>query len=233
MDARKGADRPGNRILFARCVREVSAADRRLCRVREIVAVTGAGISVASGLPTLEAAMRGRPLREMFRSDMAQRHVREYQQFYEKMTREWRNAKPNAAHRALADRRVRVVTQNVDGLHQRAGSRDVIELHGALHRVRCSGCRTPLPVRSPAAAKPRCASCGGLLWPDLVWEGEPVHGWLQAQNWVSAADLLLVVGTRLAMAPVRQLPAVARQAGAPVLLVNREAESLLPDLLEV
>lgn len=205
---------------------------REWCAQAErIVALTGAGISVASGLPTLHVRMGARPLQELFRLDLAKRHVAEYRRFYAAMMRSWTRATPSAAHLALAERDVSVITQNVDGLHQRAGSRDVIELHGALHRVRCTGCRSLFSLTKKSMRQPCCEACGGLLWPDLVLEGETVHGLLQAQNLVTTADVLLIVGTRLTMEPVRRLPLVARRAGIPIVTVNDDAESSVPYLL--
>ncbi len=210
---------------------QLDAARERCAQARRIVALTGAGISVASGLPTLHARMGGRSLQELFRLDLARRHVAEYRRFYATMMRSWTSARPNAAHIALALRGVSVITQNVDGLHQRAGSREVIELHGALHRVRCTGCRSLFALTRKTLHEPCCEACGGLLWPDLVLEGETVHGLLQAQNLVSTADVLLVVGTRLTMEPARRLPLVARQSGIPVLTVNDDAKWAVPYLL--
>ena len=186
---------------------------------------------MASGLPTLHVRMGERSLQELFRLDLAKRHLAEYRRFYAVMMRSWSSARPNAAHLALAERGVSVITQNIDGLHQRAGSQDVIELHGALHRVRCTGCRSLFALTHKTVRQPCCEACGGLLWPDLVLEGQAVHGLLQAQNLVSAADVLLVVGTRLTMEPVRRLPLVAQQSGIPVVTVNDDAESTLPYLL--
>ncbi len=205
---------------------------RKWCADAErIVALTGAGISVASGLPTLRTRMGERSLRDLFRLDLAERHVAEYRHFYAGMMRSWSKARPNAAHEVLAKSGALIITQNVDGLHQRAGSRDVIELHGALHRIRCTGCRSLYPLNACASRQAFCAACGGLLWPDLVLEGQAVHGLLQAQNWISTADVLLVVGTTLTMDPVRRLPLAAEGSGTRVLVVNRDAERSLPQLL--
>jgi NAD-dependent deacetylase len=212
---------------------EAEAARERIASPdASIVAITGAGISVASGLPTLRDRMRGRRLAELFRSDMAERHVHEYMQFYDRLRETWGGAAPNMAHIALARRGVRIITQNMDGLHQRAGSAEVVELHGSLARVRCSGCRSVVAVRSRSAGSPLCRCCGALVWPDVVLEGQPVHGYLQAFAYVSAADVVIVAGTRLAMSPVRELPRLARKNGVPVLVVNHEAERRLPALLE-
>lgn len=175
--------------------------------------------------------MRGRRLAELFRSDMAQRHVREYLRLYERLRETWGRAIPNAAHIALARRGARIITQNVDGLHQRAGSVEVVELHGSLARVRCSGCRSVVAIRSRTADSPVCRCCGALVWPDVVLEGQPVHGYMQALAHVSAADVVIVAGTRLAMSPVRDLPRLARKNGVPVLVVNHESERRLPMLL--
>lgn len=211
-----------------------------LTRSRAPVAITGAGISAASGLPTLQGEEGGRPLREWFRGEEAKRHVVEYAAAYQRMVSGWLRAKPNAAHRALARKCVRIITQNIDGLHQKAGSHSVIELHGSLRRWRCLDCRRTeaalhrLDRRSLICGMERldvCGWCKGRLIPDLVLEGEPVRNLARAVNWVSTADALLIVGTTLTRDPVGRFPAIARALDVPVFTVNKDAERRLPQLL--
>jgi NAD-dependent deacetylase len=130
-------------------------------------------------------------------------------------------AKPNAGHYAIA--RFPVVTQNVDGLHQRAGGRDVFEVHGSIWEVRCMQCdfksldeRVPLPELPP-----RC-QCGGLLRPGVVWFGEglPARVWDNAQKAVSASEILLVVGTSAVVHPAASLAPLAKLSGAIVIEIN-------------
>lgn len=173
----------------------------RDARPRRVVVLTGAGVSADSGIPTFRGA--GGLWRNFRPEDLAtpeafRRDPRLVWEWYEWRRELVRNAQPNAAHEALARLTDAViVTQNVDGLHKRAGSRDVVELHGNLFRVRCvrEG-TTQLHADAFAESPPRCA-CGALLRPDVVWFGEmlPDDAVARAVGAVRAADLLLVIGT--------------------------------------
>jgi NAD-dependent deacetylase len=139
-------------------------------------------------------------------------------------------AQPNAGHLALAQAvgrfdSIRIVTQNVDGLHQRAGSRGVIEIHGNILRSRCldeCGVRYDLPEDLPAGEPPRCPGCGGWLRPDVVWFGEPLDPSQlgAAEAAITGAEALLVVGTSGLVYPAAGLPLRARRAGRRVIVVN-------------
>ncbi|HYC90481.1 MAG TPA: NAD-dependent deacylase [Thermoanaerobaculia bacterium] len=173
----------------------------RNTRPRRIVVLTGAGVSADSGIPTFRGAgglwrnFRAEELAtpEAFRRDPAL--VWEWYEWRRKLIRE---AKPNAAHEALARLPAAVVvTQNVDGLHARAGSRDVVELHGSILRVRCVQEGTTQLREEPFEALPPHCACGALLRPDVVWFGEmlPEAAVARATAVVRSADLLLVIGT--------------------------------------
>lgn len=173
----------------------------REARPRRVVVMTGAGVSADSGIPTFRGA--GGLWRDFRPEDLAtpeafRRDPALVWEWYEWRRALIRDARPNAAHDAiarLAD--AVVVTQNVDGLHVRAGSRDVVELHGNLFRVRCVREGTT-SVREEAIAEipPRC-TCGALLRPDVVWFGEalPEDAVARAVGAIRSADLLLVIGT--------------------------------------
>jgi NAD-dependent deacetylase len=203
---------------------DLERAASLLAQSRRVAVLTGAGVSAESGIPTfrgLGGLWRGRdPMRlatrEAFAADPAL-----VWEFYN-----WRRdlvarAEPNAAHRALAELAGRIphvalITQNVDRLHQRAGSRDVIELHGNLIDVRCTGCGTTFDRTCVALPSvPCCDDCGGLLRPGVVWFGEPLppDAWRAAESAVHAADLLLVVGTSAVVYPAAGLIGSARRAG--------------------
>ena len=174
----------------------------RNARPRRIVALTGAGVSADSGIPTFRGAgglwrnFRAEDLAtpEAFRRDPAM--VWEWYEWRRKLIRE---AKPNAAHEALARLPAAVsVTQNVDGLHARAGSREVVELHGSILRVRCVAEGTRQLREEPFdTIPPHCDECGALLRPDVVWFGEALseEALARAAMVVHATDLLLVIGT--------------------------------------
>jgi NAD-dependent deacetylase len=197
------------------------------------VAITGAGISVASGLPTISRKWRGVPLREVFTEEMFREDPALFYQCYREMLLDWRAARPNPAHYALAKGGVRIITTNIDGLHQKAGSVEVIEVHGNLRELICLSCRELFPAHvAETNPLPRCPSCQALLKPNIVLTGEEVRHIGPAADLVSSADLLLIVGTRLEMAPVRELPKIAKRRGVPVIRCNRLAEVVLPRLFE-
>lgn len=201
---------------------------------RRVVALTGAGMSAESGVPTFRAAQTGLWARfdpmDLATPEAFDRDPVRVWQWYA-----WRRelvgrVAPNAGHRALADwgRRahVTIVTQNVDGLHQQAGSAEVIELHGNLRRSVCSaGCG----VQSPGAGEPPpCPQCGAPLRPDVVWFGEllPEGALESAMAVVQAADLVLSVGSSNQVQPAAELPFLALRNGCPVAEVNPEATPL-------
>jgi NAD-dependent deacetylase len=212
---------------------DVARAAGRLLRADRVAVLTGAGVSAESGIPTfrgLGGLWRGRdPLRlatpEAFAADPGL-----VWEFYN-----WRRgvvaaAAPNPAHAALAALgRVKpglvLITQNVDRLHQRAGSRGVVELHGNLAEVRCTACGATADRDGEALPPlPRCGGCGALARPAVVWFGEalPPGAWSRAESAVRAAGALLVVGTSVVVYPAAGLDTTARRGGAAVIEVNLE-----------
>jgi NAD-dependent deacetylase len=170
-------------------------------RPRSVVVFTGAGVSADSGIPTFRGA--GGLWRDFRAEDLAtpeafRRDPRLVWEWYEWRRGLIRDARPNAAHEAIARLpRATVVTQNVDGLHARAGTADVIELHGNLFRVRCvRDGRTTIREDAFPSLPPSC-ECGGLLRPDVVWFGEmlPDDAVARAVSAIRAAELLLIIGT--------------------------------------
>jgi NAD-dependent deacetylase len=202
----------------------------------EVGALTGAGISKESGLPTFREAQTG--LWARYRpEDLATPEAFERDPVLVWRWYAWRrglvaNAEPNAAHGALvrlADRvpRFTLVTQNVDGLHRRAGSEEVLELHGDITRIRCSRCdRDPPPAPWPEDAPPRCA-CGALLRPDVVWFGEmlPARVLQRAVEASAWCDVFLVIGTSGLVYPAAGLTDVAQRAGATVIGIDPDRAS--------
>lgn len=207
--------------------------------------LTGAGISAESGIPTFRGAgglWRSYRAEDLATPDAFRRDPRLVWEWYD-----WRRgvvsaAEPNAGHRALAEFESRrqggftLVTQNVDGLHERAGSREVRRLHGSLWQVRCTGCggqsedlRVPLPELPP-----RCEACGALLRPGVVWFGEalPKAEWEAAVEAAATCEVLLVVGTSAVVYPAASLAPLARRGGARVIELNMEEtpQSAIADL---
>jgi NAD-dependent deacetylase len=198
-----------------------------------LVVFTGAGVSAESGIPTFRDALDGLwarfdPMRlateEGFRADPAL-----VWRWYAERRVRIAAAEPNAAHRAIAaaqaaGRPVAVVTQNVDGLHQRAGSRDVVELHGSIVRARClEGCGpAPAGWERDARVPPPCPRCGAPIRPDVTWFGEmlPQGAFERAERLCAEAGAMLVVGTSGLVHPAAGLPRVAVRQRRPVIVVD-------------
>ena len=180
---------------------EEAARAIRSARPRRVVVLTGAGVSADSGIPTFRGPgglWRNFRPEELATPEAFERDPALVWEWYEWRRGIVRDAQPNAAHEALA--RIPdavVVTQNVDGLHERAGSRDVVELHGSILRVRCVSERRTLMRDEPFEEIPPHCECGARLRPDVVWFGEmlPQDALARAAAAVHAADLLLVIGT--------------------------------------
>lgn len=203
---------------------------------RRIIVFTGAGVSAESGVPTFRDAQTG--LWATYRvEDLAtpEAFLRDpvmVWRWYEWRRELMRDVRPNQAHLAIARlerhaERVTVVTQNVDGLHARAGSYDVIELHGSIWANSCFDCRMPADVNGPQPDPPRCAHCGGLVRPGVVWFGEalPVAAWERAYALLRDADLFFCIGTSSLVEPAASLPREARANGCPVIQINPESTS--------
>jgi NAD-dependent deacetylase len=206
------------------------------------VALTGAGISTESGIPDFRSPTglwaRYDPLDygslASFRAD-PERVWRFYAPRFDALTQ----AEPNAAHRALATLErlgllSAVVTQNIDLLHERAGSHNVVEVHGSIRTSTCPGCRTTyelrevLPLIDLGGGAPRCPSCGAVLKPDVVFFGEmlPMAEIDRAYVLARAARLMLVVGSSLEVYPVGGLPLETLDNGGILAIVNRGATAL-------
>jgi NAD-dependent deacetylase len=211
----------------------LAEAARRLSSARRVVALTGAGISAESGIPTFRGAgglwKNFRP-EDLATPEACARDPRLVWEWYG-----WRQgliarAEPNAGHGALAalERRLRgftLVTQNVDGLHARAGSSDPIELHGSIWKVRCTRCAAERTLEVPVEEPPSCADCGAMERPGVVWFGEslPEDAFEAALSAVARAEVLLVVGTSGIVQPAASLVETGRARGAFVIEVNPEA----------
>lgn len=231
---------------------------------RRLVVFTGAGVSAESGIPTFRDALTGLWARfdpEQLATEGAFRaNPSTVWRWYAERRAAIAAARPNAAHCAIAalearGLRVSVVTQNIDGLHARAGSHDVLELHGNILRVKClEGCGNPERIepafdwRADPREPPPCPRCGAPLRPDVVWFGELLlpDVFSRAERAALRCDLMLVVGTSALVHPAAGLPLLARQAGARIAVVNPQdtpidaladgvlrgaAGSVLPELL--
>lgn len=202
---------------------------------RHVVALTGAGISAESGIPTFRDALTGLwanfNAEDLATPEAFRRQPAVVWDWYASRRTSIHAAQPNAGHRALVELARRVprfslVTQNVDGLHQRAGSRDVIELHGNILRSRCSREGVVVEEFAPGASPPPCPRCGAPLRPDVVWFGEilPLEALAAAEEAAATCDVFLSVGTSNLVVPAASLPWMAAVRGATVVVVNTTAE---------
>jgi NAD-dependent deacetylase len=180
-------------------------------RPRKVVVLTGAGVSADSGIPTFRGEggfWRNYRAEDLATPEAFARNPLLVWEWYEWRRSIVRDAEPNAAHRAIATLSdALVVTQNVDGLHHRAGSQNVIELHGNLFRARCVREETTRDAANPFDELPPHCECGALLRPDVVWFGEmlPEGAFAKAGLAVRDADLLLVIGTSGVVFPAASL----------------------------
>jgi NAD-dependent deacetylase len=210
-------------------------AARLLAGARKAVALTGAGISVPSGIPDFRSPgglwTRFDPLR-VATADALRRDPVAVWEFMAAALDLFGSARPNPAHAALAalesrGRLAGIVTQNIDGLHQAAGSRSVVEFHGSAERFHCMGCglaqtRAAIPGLLSRGAPPLCPHCGGAVRPDVVFFGEgiPRQAIQGSEELLAGADLALIVGTSGEVAPANAIPLRVARAGGAVVEVN-------------
>lgn len=199
--------------------------------IEKIVFVTGAGISQESGIPTF----RGKD--GLWRNYDAMK-LATIDAFYDnpKLIWEWYNerrknifaAQPNLGHKAIAElekyTEVVVLTQNIDGLHQKAGSSEVLELHGSIIKIKCSVCDFKDEIITEFSEVPPLCKCGNILRPDVVWFGEslPQDIWQKAMVFASQCDLMIIAGTSLVVSPANTLPIYAKQNNAILIEINPE-----------
>jgi NAD-dependent deacetylase len=205
-----------------------------------VVALTGAGISAESGVPTFRDAQTG--LWSKYRAeDLATpeaflKHPRLVWDWYAFRRELTARASPNPGHLTLARftelfADFTLITQNVDGLHQRAGQRDVIELHGNIHETRCfDEGRIVVDTVDDGATPPRCSACGGLLRPGVVWFGEslPPVALSRAEQASRGCQVFFSIGTSSLVHPAAGLAELARRQGALLIEINPTATPLTP-----
>jgi len=220
-------------------VTEIPAALVEALRAaKRVLFFTGAGVSAESGLPTFRDAQTGlwaqyKP-QDLATPEAFARDPETVWRWYQWRRRVHADVAPNAAHRAIANFEAQrpesvLVTQNVDRLHELAGSPAPIHLHGSVFRNKCAQCGVEMrEVPHDLDTPPLCAECGGFCRPDVVWFGEglPEGPWNAAVEAAQAAGIVIAVGTSATVHPAARIPLLARDAGALIVQVNPEPTPL-------
>ncbi|RME07559.1 MAG: NAD-dependent deacylase [Anaerolineae bacterium] len=210
---------------------------------RHTVVLTGAGSSTPSGIPDFRSVGSGLWTRflpmEVASLTAFQRQPERFFEWLRPLAHHMLTAEPNAAHLALAEAERKgkvqaIITQNIDGLHQRAGSRHVLEVHGTLSTMTCMGCYQQyasdpfVPDYLEHGTIPRCPACGQILKPDAILFEEqlPATTWVAARQQASRCDLMIVLGSSLMVMPVAGLPLKAVENGARLIIINKTATYL-------
>jgi NAD-dependent deacetylase len=207
------------------------AAREWLKQARSVAVLTGAGVSAESGVPTFRGnggLWKQHRAEALATPEAFARDPKLVWEWYDWRRGVLTQAQPNPGHRALVEMEKRLpaftlITQNVDGLHELAGSRNVLRLHGSIWMLRCLACGDEHENRQTPLAEipPRC-QCGGMLRPGVVWFGEalPPRVWEAAEAAARAADLFLVIGTSAVVYPAAGLAHIAKSSGARVVEIN-------------
>ena len=206
---------------------------------RKIVFVTGAGISQESGIPTFrgkDGYWRKYDPMKLASIDAFYDDPKLVWEWYEDRRKNILSVKPNEGHFAISQmeefKDVVILTQNIDGLHQRSGSTNVLELHGSIIRIKCTVCDFIDNITENFESLPPKCKCGSMLRPDVVWFGEPLpqNIWQSAIKEASICDVMVIVGTSLVVSPANTLPVYAKQNGAILIEVNPEKTVMSNDM---
>ncbi len=221
----------------------MQAVRQWLKEARSIAVLTGAGVSAESGVPTFRGAgglWKQHRAESLATPEAFARDPKLVWEWYDWRRGTLANLKPNPGHYALVELEKRapaftLITQNVDGLHERAGARNVLRVHGSIWSVRCLGCGIEREDRRAPLQEipPRC-ECGAMLRPGVVWFGEALPGdvWRKAEAAARAADLFLVIGTSAVVYPAAGLAQIAKASGARVVEINVAATALSEEIDE-
>ena len=220
----------------------IRRAAEDLAAAGNVAALTGAGISVESGIPPFrgKGGLEERfDLMEIAHIDVFMRDpAKVWKILFKEMIEIVDRAKPNDGHKGLAklekqNKLKTIITQNVDGLHQAAGNTDVIEFHGSFARQRCMDCNKKYETRKVdvSVIPPRC-ECGGILRPDAILYGEmiPDDAMWRSRQAATDCDLMLVVGTSAVVQPAAMIPVIAKDNGAKIVEINPERTPLTDEI---
>lgn len=233
-------------------------------KAKGVVVLTGAGVSTPSGIPDFRSEgtglwSRDEPM-EVASLSTFRTHPERFFNWFRPLADQIFNAEPNSAHRALAELEnagiaQTIITQNIDMLHQKAGSKHVIEMHGTLQTLSCASCYKKVDSRDYVkcfiddGTIPLCLNCNGILKPDVILFGEqlPQSAWFEAQSAARECDLMVVAGSSLEVLPVAGLPMQAVDRGAHLIVINNsptyinvradvvimdDVATILPDIAE-
>ena len=211
----------------------------KLKAAKKIVFVTGAGISQESGIPTFRGnngLWRKHDPMKLATIDAFYDDPKLIWEWYEDRRKNILAAKPNAGHEAIARlekyKEVVILTQNIDGLHQRAGSSKVLELHGSIIKIKCTVCDFKAEITSSFDKFPPLCKCGKILRPDVVWFGEPLPQdvWQEAIQHANSCDIMIIAGTSLVVSPANTLPIYAKENNAALIEVNPDKTVMSQDM---
>jgi len=207
--------------------------------IQKIVFVTGAGISQESGIPTFrgkDGLWRNYNAMELATIDAFYKNPKLVWEWYNERRRNIFSARPNLGHKAITElekyAEVVILTQNIDGLHQKAGSTKVLELHGSIVKIKCSVCDFKDEMITEFSEIPPLCKCGNILRPDVVWFGEslPQDVWQKAIIFSSQCDLMIIAGTSLVVSPANTLPIYAKQNNAILIEINPEKTEMSSEM---
>jgi NAD-dependent deacetylase len=224
---------------------QIQAAAALIRRASRVVALTGAGISTPSGIPDFRSPNSGlwnhtNPMDVASIMAFRQRPI-DFYDWVRPLARKVKEAKPNPAHYALADLEAAgklraIITQNIDGLHQAANSKKVLEVHGHNREMTCLSCYTvkeaePIFEQFLLDGEVPYCECGGVLKPNVILFGEqlPVQTLHQAKAAVAEADLLIIAGSSLEVAPISDLPGYALEQNTPIIIINDQDTYIDPE----
>lgn len=212
---------------------KIKVAAEWLGEAQKVCVLTGAGVSAESGVPTFRGAdglWKKYRVTELATPQAFSNNPELVWEFYNWRRELIARVKPNPAHYALAELERKkqgfvLVTQNVDGLHHRAGSKTVLQIHGSIWRVKCSSCSFDAEdKRVPLPDLPKCPECGALLRPGVVWFGEALDSKILERAFRASrdCDLMLMIGTSAMVQPAASLPLEAKASGSKVIEINLE-----------
>ena len=213
--------------------------ENQLRSAKKIVFVTGAGISQESGIPTFrgkDGLWRNYDAMKLATIDAFYDNPKLVWEWYNERRKNIFDAEPNLGHKAIAELenfvQVPILTQNIDGLHQKAGSSNVLELHGSIVKIKCTVCNFQDEILTEFSDLPPLCKCGNILRPNVVWFGEglPQDVWQEAISHASTCDVMIIAGTSLVVSPANTLPIYAKQNNAILIEINPDETIMTPDM---